>query len=273
MIKRINILILLTTILSMSIWSQSAESDIYEDAFSNIIAEEAQESATIKWSINCNLVNSLQNESRDLIVRYTTKAEYTRWKGGFSDGNWQYSSLADISASEIEIKDLVGDESYYFQVGISRTGNINEAKDSSDKMVWSDKVSAKIKSGWNMYKLLILIGALGFFIFGMKTMSEGIQKLAGDKLQKILGAATSNRFAGVLTGFTTTSIIQSSSATTVMVVSFVNAGLLNLRQAIGVIMGANIGTTVTSFLLLVFAFGKFSISDYSLPIIAFGMPM
>lgn len=124
-----------------------------------------------------------------------------------------------------------------------------------------------------LYTVLTVIGSLGFFIFGMKIMSEGIQKVAGEQLRNILSAATSNRVTGVLTGFLTTSIIQSSSATTVMVVSFVNAKLLTLRQAIGVIMGANIGTTMTAFLIMFFSFGKFSISDYSYPIMAFGVPM
>ena len=104
-------------------------------------------------------------------------------------------------------------------------------------------------------------------------MSEGIQKAAGSRMREILGAMTSNRFTGLLTGFFTTALIQSSSATTVMIVSFVNAGLLTLRQAIGVIMGANIGTTITALLILFFGFSKFSISDYALPIIAIGFPM
>ena len=126
---------------------------------------------------------------------------------------------------------------------------------------------------FGVYEFLTLIGALGLFIFGMKIMSDGIQKFAGNQMRSILRKITQNRFAGILTGFGTTAIIQSSSATTVMIVSFVNAGLLSLRQAIGVIMGANIGTTVTAFLLLAFGFGKFSISDYSLPIIAIGIPL
>lgn len=126
---------------------------------------------------------------------------------------------------------------------------------------------------FGLYELLTLIGALGLFIFGMKIMSDGIQKFAGDQMRSILRKITQNRIAGIFTGFGTTAIIQSSSATTVMIVSFVNAGLLSLRQAIGVIMGANIGTTVTAFLLLAFGFGKFSISDYSLPIIAIGLPL
>lgn len=119
----------------------------------------------------------------------------------------------------------------------------------------------------------ILLGAIGFFIFGMKIMSEGIQKAAGQNLRKILGIMTVNRFAGVFTGFTITSIIQSSSATTVMIVSFVNAGLLNLKQAISVIMGANIGTTMTAVLVTVLGFSKFSLSTLAMPLFALGVPL
>ena len=119
---------------------------------------------------------------------------------------------------------------------------------------------------------LQLIGALGFFIYGMKIMSEGIQKIAGNKMRQFLGAMTSNRFAGIFTGFTTTALIQSSSATTVMIVSFVNAGLLTLRQSIGVIMGANIGTTITAWIITILGF-KIKMDVLALPIIAFGLPL
>ena len=121
-------------------------------------------------------------------------------------------------------------------------------------------------------ELLKLIGALGLFIYGMMVMSEGIQKMAGARMQSILGSITSNRFKGIITGFFTTTLIQSSSATTVMIVSFVNAGLLSLRQAIGVIMGANIGTTMTAWLIVIFGFSKFSMGSYVFPILAFGVP-
>ncbi|RMG82879.1 MAG: Na/Pi cotransporter family protein [Bacteroidetes bacterium] len=126
---------------------------------------------------------------------------------------------------------------------------------------------------FGLFDLLKLIGALGFFIFGMKVMSEGIQKVAGENLRKILGIMTKNRLLGVFTGFSVTSIVQSSSATTVMLVSFVNAGLLSLRQAIGVIMGANIGTTVTAVIITVFGFSKFKIATYALPIIGIAFPL
>ncbi|MBQ9427075.1 MAG: Na/Pi cotransporter family protein [Paludibacteraceae bacterium] len=120
--------------------------------------------------------------------------------------------------------------------------------------------------------ILSFIGSLGLFLYGMKIMSEGLEKLAGDKMRNILGAMTRNRFMGVLTGVGVTALIQSSSATTVMVVSFVNAGLMTLRQAIGVIMGANIGTTVTAWIISFIGF-KVSISALSLPLLAVALPL
>ncbi len=110
------------------------------------------------------------------------------------------------------------------------------------------------------------------FLYGMKVMSEGLQKIAGDKLRSVLSVMTTNRFTGVLTGLLITALIQSSSATTVMVVSFVNAGLLTLTQSISVIMGANVGTTVTAWIISIFGF-KVDISAFSLPIIAFCIPL
>ena len=103
---------------------------------------------------------------------------------------------------------------------------------------------------YSFYDFLKLIGSLGLFLYGMKIMSEGLQKVAGDRLRGILTAMTTNRVTGVLTGVLITALIQSSSATTVMVVSFVNAGLLTLAESISVIMGANIGTTVTAWIIL-----------------------
>ena len=102
---------------------------------------------------------------------------------------------------------------------------------------------------FGIFELLRLVGALGFFIYGMKVMSDGIQKVAGSKMRSILSKMTSNRFFGIATGFMITALLQSSSATTVMIVSFVNAGLLTLVESIGVIMGANVGTTITAWLI------------------------
>ncbi len=118
--------------------------------------------------------------------------------------------------------------------------------------------------------LLEVLGALGVFLFGMKVMSEGVQRGAGKRMRQALSGLTTNRFTGIFTGFVTTSLVQSSSATTVLVVSFVNAGLLTLIQSIGLIMGANLGTTITAWIIAVI--GKFSISDVALPMIGIGLP-
>ena len=115
--------------------------------------------------------------------------------------------------------------------------------------------------------IVTLLGALGLFLYGMNMMSSGLQKAAGSGLRKFVSSITSNPFKGVATGLGVTAVIQSSSATTVMTVSFVNAGLLTLRQAIGVIMGANIGTTMTAWIIAVFGF-KADVSALAVPLMA-----
>ena len=125
---------------------------------------------------------------------------------------------------------------------------------------------------YSLFDFLKLIGSLGVFLYGMKLMSEALQKVAGSKMRHILSAMTSNRVKGVITGILITAIIQSSSATTVMVVSFVNAGLLSLIESIGVIMGANVGTTVTAWLISILGF-KVSMAEISLPMIGLCLPL
>ena len=125
---------------------------------------------------------------------------------------------------------------------------------------------------YSFYDFLKLIGSLGLFLYGMKIMSEGLQKVAGDRLRSILTAMTTNRVTGVLTGVLITALIQSSSATTVMVVSFVNAGLLTLAESISVIMGANIGTTVTAWIISIFGF-KVDMAAFALPLLAIALPL
>lgn len=119
------------------------------------------------------------------------------------------------------------------------------------------------------YQILKIVGSLGLFLYGMTLLSESLQKVAGDKMRGILAAMTSNSFKRVFTGLFITAIIQSSSATTVMVVSFVNAGLLTLAQSVGVIMGANIGTTITAWVITLLGF-KVDISVISIPLIGIG---
>lgn len=125
---------------------------------------------------------------------------------------------------------------------------------------------------YGILDFLGLIGSVGLFLYGMKVMSEGLQKAAGDRLRNLLSAMTRNRFSGLLTGFGITALIQSSSASTVMVVSFVNAGLMTLAQSMAVIMGANVGTTFTAWVIALFGF-KMNISMAVLPLIGISAPM
>ena len=122
-----------------------------------------------------------------------------------------------------------------------------------------------------IYQILMILGSLGLFLFGMKLMSESLQKVAGGKINTIISAMTSNRFKAVLSGFTVTALIQASSATTVMLVSFVNAGLITLSDSIAVTMGANIGTTIKIWFITLLGL-KFSISQILLPIIGLSLP-
>lgn len=125
---------------------------------------------------------------------------------------------------------------------------------------------------YSFLEFLGLLGAVGLFLYGMKVMSEGLQKIAGDRLRNVLGVMTRNRFAGTLTGFVITALIQSSSASIVLVVSFVNAGLMTLAQSMPVIFGANVGTTFTAWMLTLFGF-KVDISAFAVPIMAFAVPL
>lgn len=124
---------------------------------------------------------------------------------------------------------------------------------------------------YGLFNFLQLIGSLGIFIFGMKIFSEGLQKVAGNRLRSILKGMTRNRLTGVITGFGATTITQSSSATTVMVVSFVNAGLMSFIESTGVIMGANIGTTVTAWIVSIFGF-KMKITPIAISLIGLFFP-
>jgi len=125
---------------------------------------------------------------------------------------------------------------------------------------------------FGFWDVINIIGALAFFIYGMKIMSDGIQRAAGSQLRNILRSMTKNRFLGVFTGFLITALVQSSSATTVMTVSFVNAGLLSLVESAGVMMGANIGTTITAWIISILGF-KIKLSQYSYPLFAIGIPL
>ncbi len=251
------------------------ESNVFEvlpEHFVNVSAAPGEESAKITWSLDHEAFDYLNSINAKLIITYNTKIGKKRAKEGMAGGEWVYTEPIDLSKTSFSINDLIGHESYYFKIGVAKDGETLKNKANKEMMVWSKEAKTKTERGWGIIRLLILIGSLGFFIYGMKIMSEGIQQAAGNRLRQMLGSITSNRVKGVFTGFGITSIVQSSSVTTVMTVSFVNAGLMSLRQSAGVMMGANIGTTITGWLVLILGF-KVSISSYALMIIAFAAPL
>ena len=248
--------------------SSSSSIVLDESTFNNLSASSKSEGFKLTWSVDYNSYNEISDKK--FIVKYNTKIGSKRNKKGFEGSDWKYSEVFNTDKTSFEIKDLLGGEKYEAYLGIINNGDANNIENADIK--WSKKVKIKTERGWGLMKFLILIGSLGLFIFGMKIMSDGLQRTAGEKLRKMLGSITSNRFKGVFTGFMSTSIVQSSSVTTVMTVSLVNAGLINLRQSAGVMMGANIGTTITAWLVLLLGF-KVSISSYALVLIALGAPL
>ena len=257
-----NITIIFLLFVSSISFSQTS---IDNSIFINLHAESKEEGLKLTWSIDYSALDEISD--KDLVIKYNTKIGAKRTKNNYKGSEWKFSEPFSIQNTSFELKDLHGAEKYVLHLGV-----IDKNTDDFSNVIWSKKIKGKTERGWGIMKLLILIGSLGLFIFGMKVMSDGLQRTAGEKLRKMLGSITSNRFKGVLTGFSSTAIVQSSSVTTVMTVSLVNAGLLNLRQSAGVMMGANIGTTITAWLVLMLGF-KVSISSYALVLIAIGAPL
>ncbi|XOV69074.1 MAG: Na/Pi symporter [Fluviicola sp.] len=262
MVSRLNakhFLVALTLLFVGQLFAGETESPV-----ENISSKGGAGEVEITW----NLMYDSIPLGRKLVIRYLpsnqTKLDVKP--------DWKYTKLIDPKKTSFELKGLSVNEKYSFAIGVVQDPTLKKisAKNGDTAVTWSSEKSFKTERGWSLgtgliMRILMLLGSLGVFIYGMKVMSEGIQKAAGQKLREILGAITKNRVKGIFTGFLTTAIIQSSSATTVMVVSFVNAGLLSLKQSIGVIMGANIGTTVTAWIVAFLGFSV-SMSDYALPI-------
>ena len=280
MIRRLNLLLAVQFLISTVVFAtvnngeQTTVSDFEftSDMIQNVTAKKGAESAKISWGLNHEAYKNLKERNAKLIITYNTKIGKKRAKKNIAGGEWMYTEAIDLDQISYEIEDLIGNETYFFKVGFALEGDVNEVKDDNSTMLWSSEAKVKTERGWGIAKLLILIGALGFFIFGMKLMSEGLQQAAGSRLRSMLGSITSNSVKGVFTGFGITSIVQSSSVTSVMTVSFVNAGLMSLRQSAGVMMGANVGTTITAWLVLLLGF-KVSISSYAFMIIALATPL
>lgn len=228
----------------------------------NISSKAIIEGFTASWNLDYELFQQLKENGYTLSIKYNTKIGAKRHEKGYENSDWTTIKGIDLHETSYTINNLAGEESFVFKIGIAN----------GEQEFWSEKKSAQTERGWGIFRFLVLIGSLGMFIYGMKIMSEGLQQAAGSRLRYLLGSITSNRVKGVLTGFGITSIVQSSSVTTVMTVSFVNAGLMTLVQSAGVMMGANIGTTITGWLINIFGF-KVSIGSYALVLIAIGAPM
>lgn len=242
--------------------SSVTEYEITKSDFEIVQAKAGVEDSKIQWAISHEAYSTLMSGNYSYQIRFATAGQYKGIEMAIPGSDWNYIKDIPVTESSFVLEGLSSPEKYYFCVGLSNGTDV----------VWSSEKKFETERGWGLVKILILVGALGFFIYGMKIMSDGIQKAAGQKLRKILNAMTGNPVKGIFTGFITTSLVQSSSATTVMVVSFVNAGLLNLKQSIGVIMGANIGTTITSWIIIIFGMGSFKISAFALPVIAIAIP-
>lgn len=233
--------------------------------FQNNSAKGKQETAEISWAIPYDLLTNILRvyPTASYSIEYNTAIGAEQNSIDSTKSPWIL--ISDISLNEVsrKIENLIGGAEYSYSVGLRL---------SDEKTIWSKPTNFSVGRSWGLFGLLVLIGSLGLFIYGMKIMSEGLQKAAGARLRSMLSSITSNRIKGVLSGFSITAIIQSSSVTTVMTVSFVNAGLITLRQSAGVVMGANIGTTITAWLILMFGF-KVNIEEYALIFIAIGAPM
>ncbi len=217
-------------------------------------------SVTISWVAECE-----NRESPEFVV-----IRYNRSVVLANEGEvWQYSEPIPYNTGYVELSTLNPSTSYVYQLGYLSDKNKD---DLPSNYIWTSRQRFETKMPWGPTRFLFMIGALSLFIFGMKTMSEGIQASAGIRLRQILESMTKNRVTGVLSGFLLTGVLQSSSATTVMTVSFVNAGLISLAQSAGIMMGANIGTTITGWIVSLLGF-RVNITVYALAILAVAAPL
>lgn len=254
-------------LLSVNSFANEATSNIKlsNGIFKNLSTSPIEGGAVFSWMIDYDSIAYVKN----VIIKYQRKLD----KGK----PWKYSPVIDAKNTSFKIDGMKSGEKYVWEIGCLENGEdikttLKNGIPQSEELVWSSKGKFQTERSWGLYKFLVLLGSLGLFIFGMKLMSEGLQQSAAGGLRKILSTMTKNRYLGVLSGFLITALVQSSSATTVMTVSFVNAGLLTLLESSGVMMGANIGTTITGWLVSLFGF-KISLSSYSLIFIAIGAPL
>jgi phosphate:Na+ symporter len=249
------------TIALLVCFAPTLHAKLTEDDFENVKVIPEKEALLLHWNINYDAFNRVQEGESSITIAYATQTDVK--KTGYSeDEAWTFITDIPLDETAYLIGNLKGGENYFVKLGV-----LTEKGTS-----WSYVQEAQTTKPWGIFNLLLLIGALAMFLYGMKTMSDGLQRMAGKNLRNILASFTSNPFKGLLTGMGITALIQSSSVTTVMTVSFVNAGILTLTQSAGIIIGANIGTTLTAWIVDLFGF-KMDISPYTLIMLAVGLPI
>lgn len=223
----------------------------------NISALETRKGVIINYAVQTEYDFS----DLEIIVKFIPQDDFVL-KGTI---DWSFKRKTIDSSGQIVMKSLISETNYYYSLALIHkddSTNINDIETWSGLHVLENDERWSLSSGMVLH-LLSLFGALGLFIYGMKLLSEGVQKGTGKFLRKLIGNMSSGSSKGIFNGFLTTAIVQSSSAITVLVVSFVNTGILTLKQGFSVVIGANIGTTITAWIIAYFGFLTFA-SEYSL---------
>lgn len=235
--------------------SAFTEFTLSEKTIEEFSVQSFEKKAVLHWRIAYEEYKTLQENDFSIAIRYKNRND------SLTD-EWKYTYDIDLKQTSFSIEDLLRSTPYIFQLGLSK----------ENQNYWLDAIEVATQEKWGWFDVLLLIGSLGLFIYGMKIMSEGLQRAAGARLRYLLGSITSNQFKGILAGIGITAFVQSSTVTSIMTVSFVNAGLLTLTESVGVIMGANIGTTLTGWLVNYFGF-EIDLGLYSLAFIALASPL
>lgn len=253
------LLILICSSLVFSCFSQQnslRNSTLSGSEIKQIHSTALEESVQLEWLLDYATYNRLKDENASISIRYIAEENYQK-----TQKNWLTINGIPIETTSFNLDLLNKNEKYYYQIGIAHT----------DEVKWSEVRSTRTKTSWGWFNLIVLIGSLALFIYGLKTMGEGLQQALGSKLRAQINSISTNRLAGIATGFSITAILQSIIASMLMIVSFVNAGLLTLTQSAGVMLGAGIGAAVTTWMVSVLAF-EINLSAYALFILAFVAP-
>ncbi len=258
----IKLKLLLAVILALTIGTKAIAQGQFNQEQIGVIENVSSLSTKNGILIFADISTDYEEDSMFLIVKYVPQIDFINEE----KPKWNFSEIQSGTEGKILIENYNDNEDYFFSVGLGY--GYEQMINLSEIAIWSGLHTFGNEHQWSIGKgiflhILALLGALSLFIFGMKTMSEGIQKGTGKLLRKLIGGMTSNKANGIFYGFLTTALVQSSSAITVMVVSFVNTGLLKLKQGIAVIIGANVGTTITAWLIALFYYQTF-MPDYAL---------